>query len=225
VQPTLGQEQTMTAQVTQESLERSLQKSSALSVQQMAKVIPPEEVVRILNEARISFVLVGAYGLAGWRKEGRATEDVDVVVALKQIKKAVNVLCAAFPHLEPVDVPVVVRLRDRQTRDVAIDVMKPIQPPYRDVFRNTHTVSSGGQTFRVPSLEMAIVMKFSAMTSLYRATEDKYRDAHDFIRMVKQNPEYDRDKLAELGSLLYPDGGKDVLELARKAGAGETLNL
>jgi hypothetical protein len=215
----------MAAQQIQEPHERSLQKSSILSGQQMEKVIPPETVVRVLNEAKISFVLVGAYGLAGWRKEGRATEDVDVVVALRQVKKAVNVLCTAFPHLEAVDLPVVVRLRDHETKDVAIDVMKPLQPPYRDVFRNTHTVTSGGQTFRVPSLEMAIVMKFSAMTSLYRAEEDKHRDAHDFIRMVKQNPEYDKNKLMELGSLLYADGGKDVVELARKAGAGETLNL
>jgi len=134
----------------QEVHERSLEKSSRLSCNQMDKVIPPLEVIRVLNEAKISFVLVGAYGLAGWRKEGRATEDVDVVVASRQVKKAVNVLCAAFAHLEPVDLPVVVRLRDHDTQDVAIDVMKPVQPPYREVFRHTHTVSSGGQTYRVP---------------------------------------------------------------------------
>ncbi len=205
--------------------ERSLQKSSLLSSYQMEKPIPPLEVVRVLNQAKISFVLVGAYGLAGWRKEGRATEDVDVVVAARQVQKAVKVLCEAFPHLESVDVPVVVRLRDRKTGDVAIDVMKPVQPPYRDVFKHTQTVRSGGQTYRVPSLEMALVMKFSAMTSLYRANEDKYRDAHDFIRMVKQNPDYDKERLAELGALIYPDGGKDVVELAGKALRGETLNL
>jgi 5,10-methylenetetrahydrofolate reductase len=53
----------------------------------------------------------------------------------------------------------------------------------------------------------------------------QYRDAHDFIRMVKQNPDYDKDKPAELGALLYPECGRDVLELARKAGAGQTFNL
>jgi hypothetical protein len=72
---------------------------------------------------------------------------------------------------------------------------------------------------------MAIVMKFSAMTSLYRASEDKYRDAHDFIRMIKQNPTFDKKKLAELGCLIYADGGKDVLEMAERALRGKTLNL
>jgi hypothetical protein len=191
----------------------------------MDKYMPLLDVVRTLNDAKISFVLVGAYGLVGWRKESRATEDVDVVVAARQVQKAVRVLCRAFPHLEPLDIPVVVRLRDKETGDVAIDVMKPVQPPYRDVFKHTQTVRSGGQTFRVPSLEMALTMKFSAMISLYRASEDKHRDAGDFIRMVKNNPDFNRGQLAELGSLIYPYGGKDAVELAEKALRGETLNL
>jgi len=138
----------------------------------MPKVIAPIEVIRVLNKAKISFVLVGAYGLAGWKDEARGTEDVDVVVAAKHLKKAVKTLLEAFPHLEPVDLPVVVRLRERATQDVVIDVMKPLQQPYIEVFKHTHTVTSEGQTYRVPSLEMALVMKFSAMISLYRADED-----------------------------------------------------
>lgn len=205
--------------------ERSLWKSSLLSSHQMAKVIPFLDVVRVLNRAKIRFVLVGAYGMAGWRKEARATEDVDVVVSAKQVKKAARVLCEAFPHLEPVDLPAVIRLRERETQDVAIDVMKPLQQPYREVFRHTHSVRSGGQTYRIPSLEMALVMKFAAMTSLYRADEDKFQDAHDFIRMVKQNAELDKEKLEALGSLLYPDGGRDVRNLVRKVQAGEKLIL
>jgi len=205
--------------------ERSIRKSGMLSGMQMERAISFLEVIRILNGARISYVLVGAYGLAGWRKESRATEDVDVVVSAKQVKKAVNVLCDAFPHLEAVDLPVVVRLRDRETQDVAIDVMKPLQQPYRDVFKHTHSVQSEGLKYRVPSLEMAILMKFSSMTSLYRASEDRHRDAQDFIRMVKRNPELDKEELAELGTLVYPDGGKDILELVRKASAGEMLNI
>src|SRR5579885_430441 len=143
--------------------ERSLRKSTILSGFEMDKVIAPLDVVRVLNAAKIRFVLVGAYGLAGWRKEPRATEDVDVIVAAKQVKKAVKALCEAFPELEPVDLPMVVRLRVRGTADVAIDLMKPLQAPHRDVFKHTHAVESGGQRYRVPSLEMAVTMKFSSM--------------------------------------------------------------
>jgi predicted nucleotidyltransferase len=209
----------------QEIHDRCLTKSALIASFQMEKLIPPLEVIRVLNKAKVPFVLVGAYGLAGWLKEARATEDVDVVVAARLVKKAVKVLLAAFPHLEPIDLPVVVRLQDRATHVVAIDVMKPVQQPYLDVFHHTHAVVSGGQRYRVPSLEMALVMKFSAMTSLYRADENKHVDAHDFIRMIKQNPELDEAKLAELASLIYPDGAKDILEMVRKVRAGEKLTL
>jgi hypothetical protein len=208
-----------------EAHERSFCKSSELSGFQMDKAIPPLEVIRILNDAKIRFVLVGAYGLAGWRKEARATEDVDIVVSAKQVKRAVRILCEAFPELEPVELPVVVRLRRRGTEDVAIDIMKPLQQPYREVFKHTHTVHVQEQAYRVPSLEMAVLMKYSAMTSLNRAEEDIHQDAHDFILMVKHNPDLDKQKLGTLGTLIYPDGGKDLLELVRKASAGEKLNL
>jgi len=92
---------------------RTFVKSALLSSYQMPKVIPPIDVIRVLNKARISFVLAGAYGLAGWRHESRATEDVDVVVALRQVKKAVRVLIDAFPELEEFELPFVVRLRER----------------------------------------------------------------------------------------------------------------
>ena len=51
--------------------------------------LSPLDVIRVLNREKISFVLVGAYGLSGWM-HARATEDVDVVVAARQVGKAVR---------------------------------------------------------------------------------------------------------------------------------------
>ena len=53
----------------------------------------------------------------------------------------------------------------------------------------------------------------------------KFVDAHDFIRMVKSNPNIDLDKLAELGDMVYPEGGKEVVEMVRQVRAGEKLRL
>src|SRR5947209_707013 len=127
---------------------------------QMDEIISPQQVIAILNRAKVPFVLVGAYGLAGWMNP-RATKDVDVVVALKQVKKAVRLLTEAFPNLEAEDIEVVVRLRDRATKDVAIDVMKPVQQPYREIFKNAVKITAKGQQYRVPSLEMALTCKFA----------------------------------------------------------------
>jgi hypothetical protein len=104
--------------------------------------------------------------------------------------------------------------------------MKPLQQPYREIFKHTRIIrAEGGERVRIPILEMALVMKFSAMTSLYRADEDKFLDAHDFISMVKANPEIDRDLLTELACLVYAEAGKDLLEMIRKVEAGEQLRI
>src|SRR5439155_9245678 len=99
-------------------------------------------------------------------------------------KKAVKVLEDTFTRLQADDLPVVTRLRDKETQEVAIDVMKPNQQLFREIFKHTHTVTSHGQTYRIPSLEMALAMKFAPMVSLYRRDIDKYQDAHDFGYIV-----------------------------------------
>jgi hypothetical protein len=210
----------------QEVIDRDLEKSSFLSSMMMPDVITPQEVVKLLNSAKIRFVLVGAYGLARWLKEARATEDVDVVVLARHVKKAVSLLLTKYPQLEAVDLPVVTRLRERETHNVVVDVMKPMQQPYRDALKHTKTASIGSHSCRIPSLEMALVMKFAAMTSLYRATKDRYQDAHDFILIVENNSnDIDRLQLAELAQLIYPEAGKDINKLVDRALAGETIIL
>lgn len=203
---------------------RSIETAAVLSGYQVVKSISPLDVISVLNANGISFVLVGAYGLAGWTKAPRATQDVDVLVASRQHKKAVRELLAAFPHLEVEELDVVSRLSDRETHAVAIDVMKPTLL-YRAIFKPGHTewVETETGSYRIPSLEMALAMKFAPMSSLHRADAKKYLDAHDFILMVQSNPEIDLEKLAELGELVFGGGGKNLLELVRKVRAGEKL--
>ena len=196
-----------------------------MEVQMDKRFLSPLDVIRVLNRNKISFVLVGAYGLAGWRAQARATEVVDVVVAARQVAKAVRVLTKAFAYLEPDDAEVVVRLRDKDTKQVAIDVMKPLQPPYHAIFKHTMKVTAGKESYRVPTLEMALTCKFAPMISLMRVDEKKLQDAADFIDMVKKNIDVDLDKLAELGDLVYSGGGTEIVELVRKVRAGEKLEL
>jgi hypothetical protein len=204
---------------------QSLATSSALSELYVPNLITPQEVIRVLNAARVKFILLGAHGLGGWTREPRATKDVDVLVAARGHKKAVQALVEAFPHLLAEAHEVVTRLRDPETETVVIDIMKPNQPLYRDAFKHTHPVDSGGQTHLVPSLEMALAMKFSAMISLTRSDDKKHFDAGDFIRMVKANRGIDSATLHALGQLIYNGGGDEIVEKVRQVRAGEKLIL
>jgi hypothetical protein len=50
-------------------------------------------------------------------------------------------------------------------------------------------------------------------------------DASDFIRIVNVNPDIDLAKLEELGDLVYPGGGKEIVEKVRQVRAGQKLVL
>jgi hypothetical protein len=202
----------------------NLEATAALSIMQGASMLTPQDVIGVLNEAGVQFVLIGGHGLAGWLRKPRATQDVDVVVSERHLKKATVALVAAFPNLEPIDLEVVIRFKDRDSGAIVIDVVKP-PTLYRQTFKNTHSVSAAGQTYRIPSLEMALAMKFAAMVSPNRDYDDKLLDGHDFVRMVKVNPELNQTKLAELGELVYGGGGAELLEMFRKVRAGEPLIL
>ncbi len=205
---------------------RSLATSATLSRYYMPEAILPIQVVSVLQRAKIPFVLVGAHAAFVWMgvNEARPTKDVDVIVAARYHQKTVQVLVEAFRDLEPLELQVVTRLRSRKTGDVLIDVMKPTEL-YRAAFKHTHTVRTGKLTYRVPSLEMALAMKFAPMVSPNRDDVKKLMDSHDFIVMVRANPDIDADKLKELGDLVYPEGGMELLDLVRRVRAGETLIL
>ena len=103
--------------------------------------------------------------------------------------------------------------------------MKPNQPLYRKALKHTHPVESDGLTYSIPSLELALAMKFSAMISLTRSVDKKHFDAGDFIRVVKANPSIDLEKLHALGQLVYNGGGAEIVEKVRQVRAGETMKL
>jgi hypothetical protein len=203
----------------------SLSKSTALSGYYVPRLIPPFDVIRTLNSAGVRFVLVGAHGLGGWTGKPRAKQEVDVVVQARSHKKALQALCEEYPYLLTEDLEVVTRLRDPEDDKVRIDLMKPKQPIVKAALDNTHQVTKEGLTYQIPTLEMALGMKFAAMISLYRAEEDRLMDASDFISMVKAHPSLNLEKLAELGQLVYNGGGAEIAELVGRVRAGQKLEL
>jgi hypothetical protein len=191
----------------------------------MPDFITPLQVITVLNAVGVKFVLMGLHGIAGWMQEPRATGDVDVLVAARGVKRAVRELLAVFPHLEADDHDVVTRLRHQDTKVVAIDVMKPLEDLFRAALKHTRTEEAGGQRYRIPNLEMALALKFAPMISLNRSDEKRHIDAHDFILMVKVNPEIDLELLAELGNLVSPNGGKELVAMVGQVRRGEKLMI
>ncbi|MBI2920770.1 MAG: hypothetical protein HYY18_06755 [Planctomycetes bacterium] len=210
---------------TTSSLQSSVRQSSAWSKLLVAGMIQPEEVARILRAAEVRFVLAGAHAMNAWTGRIRATMDVDIVVEARHHKKAVRAVRAAFPHLRERDTEVVTRFSDRETGQIAIDLMKPKDDLLRTVLSEGHVrrISLAGEKLLIPDLEAAVAMRFAAMLSAYRQRADKLQDAADFARVIEANPRIQLGRLEALGERVYRGGGREVLRLVSAIREGEPL--
>lgn len=197
--------------------------SSVLSSWQVKHMVPLKQVLSVLNLAEVDFVLAGAHAISGWTKKPRATVDVDVVIAPKSHRKAVSAVRKAFPELEVRDFEVVTRLIDPATGESVIDLMKPKDRLLRTVFENSIRLRLEGQPARIPDLEMAAALKFSAMVGIYREHPDKMQDAADFSRIIAANPKLSVERLARLSELVYAGGGAESRRLVEAVRQGKPL--
>ena len=154
----------------------------------------------------------------------RAAQDIDIVPTVRSFKRALQTLRSGYPHLTEEPGEVEVKFRDPRTSLHLIDVVKPGNALLRSATRYFLQVR-GTPEFRIPSVEMALAMKFAAIRSDLRPQAEMFLDAHDYILMVKTNPDIDLETLAELGQLVYNGGGAEILEKVRQVRAGERLQL
>ncbi len=185
--------------------------------------VTPEGVIAALNRAKIIPVLMGMHGLAGYRSEARATQDVDVLVTKKDLRKAVRVLEEEYPYLEVYEGPAVVRLVNPASQKPIIDLMKPSSEMMRLVFRHTIRI---GKTHRIPDLEMGLICKFVAMTAPVRREAKRMIDLGDFIDMVEHNRSViDLEKLKNFAESVQRGGGARILQMVADIDAGRRVSL
>ncbi len=184
-------------------------------------MIAPADVIAVLNKAGAGFMLMGNYGITGWRGEARATEDVDILVRTRDHRKAVRAIQETFPPLQVADHPVVTRFLDPITGIPLIDLMKPNQPLFKVAFRQAIRDAGG---YLIPNLEFALACKFAAMVSPNRQERKKLLDAADFMAIVEKNSSAIRStRLRRLGERVYPGGGAEIMQLVEDAKAGRRL--
>jgi hypothetical protein len=188
-----------------------------------APMVTPEAVIKVLNKAKVKFVLMGTHGIGGWRSEPRATQDVDVLVSKSHHRKGVAAVRKAFPDLDVQDLPAVTRFSDPTDGKPVIDLMKPEDDLYQEVFKNPVRV---GKTHFVPNLEVALACKYAAMISPNRTIDKKLLDAADFVSMTTTNyGQIDRDMLFSLGEMVKNGAGAGILKRLEDAQSGRSFQV
>lgn len=176
---------------------------------QSAGTFDPKEILRALINGKIEFVLVGAHAIGGWTREPRATQDVDVVVRRGQQQKAVRAIRKLDARLKAQDLAGVTRIFDPKTGQTVVDLIKPKSRLLQAVFDNSEAVGE----HRIPTLEMSLALKYSAMLSPHRAMRHKLKDAADFAALVETNGDFvDRAKLLDLAKLIHATAPKRIEE-------------
>jgi hypothetical protein len=98
-----------------------------------------------------------------------------------------------------------------------IDIMLPSNSCYQAVLKKYHRIDES-KGHRIPIIEAACASKFAALVSPYREWERKQQDAVDLRSiMVPNQATLDRSLLSELGDLVYPEGGRELLEFLQLA--------
>jgi len=181
--------------------------------------VEPEQVIQVLRDAGIkNWVLMGLYGYVGYLASPRATQDVDVLVSECEMEAAVEAICRRWPTLQVDRQPVVIRFRDPGEIGIdgemkqVIDAMLPSNLCYEAILEKYHILDPT-TGHRIPTIEAACACKFAALVSPYRQWEKKSYDAADLRSIMKPNAAtLDRNLLQELGDLVYPGGGAELLE-------------
>jgi len=148
---------------------------------------------------------------------------VDILVHEQDLEKVVRAISRRWPQLIADRQEVVIRFRDPGEIAIdgemkqVIDVMLPSNDCYLAILAEHHRVDPT-TGHRIPIMEAACASKFAALVSPYRQWERKQQDAVDLRSIMMPNHEtLDRNLLKALGDLVYPDGGKELLEFLELA--------
>ena len=188
------------------------------------KKVTVEGVLAALHREGINPVLLGTHGLNVYRSETRATQDVDVLVTKREVRKAVRILEEEYPYLEIRETSVVARFIDPVSQKPLIDVIKPASRAMQMVFRHSIKV---GKSHRIPKLEMAIACKLVAMIAPNRQEAEKTCGPERLHRRDSSTTAISSDiaKLKHWPSAVYPRGGAVVLQIVADIDAGRDVRL
>ena len=83
--------------------------------------------------------------------------------------------------------------------------------PFQEMILKEHVVINEETGYRLPTVEAALVSKYAAMLSPYRARDRKEQDAVDFRRLARANHErLDTAALRRLAALVWENGAEEI---------------
>ena len=189
-------------------------RESALNAEE--NIPEPSEVIKIIDQSKTNYVIIGAHGIYHHTQKLRATIDIDIVVS--DPPKVTKLISDAWPFLIIKNLEA--KISFMQDGHEVIDLVKPNQP----IFLLALQHHADG----LPTLEMALVLKFASMISPNRQMPEKTQDAADFkIMTLKNKDKLCLEKLTELAAKaeIYNGAPKEISELTSNIIDGKPISI
>lgn len=206
----------------------NLQKSYELSSLQAEDIVNPLEVAVLLENKKLSYVLIGGHMVSFYTGIPRATVDVDFIVGGSDFTEATHVISKSYQAFKQTDrvYHVTYDTKQKVVNPERIDLIKDMFPLFRQIVeKHSITLQDKNYQIRMPTLEAAIALKFAASISPNRSNADRAIDNADLLRLVRSSAKFDEKILSLLGELVYLGGGNELLQVVGDITSGKSIDL
>jgi len=138
--------------------------------------------VDALERAELPWCAIGGVAVNHWAKEPMVTRDVDFVVTVDQIERAISVLAAAGFTAERHEWSVNFSSRSQLSLQLSTEDF------YRDFPSRAVPADVHGILLRVASLEDTLAGKIKAWSAPERRPSKRIKDLGDIARLVEAHP-------------------------------------
>ena len=141
------------------------------------------KLISLLEQLEISWCMIGGLAVNHWAKEPMVTQDVDIVVAMDQVDKAVSVLQDAGFTVNRFQWSINLTGKSKVSIQISTEEMYR-QFPSRAVPADIH-----GILMRVACLKDTLSGKIAAFSDKERRKSKKQKDLADIARLMEEHPE------------------------------------
>ncbi len=170
-------------------------------------------VSKILTQSGIRSVMIGGLVVGCHSGRPRATQDIDVIVDVLEIPKSVIDQLGALvgskkleKHPSFLSFVKKTALGDREV----LDIITSKAGSYGMVFDNCVTLSISGNDIYIPSVEMMVVLKYTAAVNPIRQRAKQTQDWADIYAILDANPKISVYTVSYLADLVVPGWGEDL---------------
>lgn len=138
--------------------------------------------VNVLERADVAWCVIGGVAVNHWAAQPMVTQDVDLVVALEAVDRAVSLLEQAGFRAERFDWSV------NLTGTSTVSVQFSTEEFYREYPKRAVPADVHGILMRVASLEDTLNGKIKAWSETGRRQSKRIKDLADIARLVEAHP-------------------------------------